>query len=83
MVCGRDVEVEERGTSYDRIVGLIRVRGIDTSEATVKAGAAWDHTHYDPDPGIPTLEARARAGRLGLWAGTRPVPPWDWRRGFR
>ena len=83
MICGHDVDVEERGTSYGRIVGLIRVRGADTSEAMVRAGAAWDYARNDTDPAIPTLEARGRAGRLGLWAGARPVPPWEWRRGFK
>lgn len=58
MICGRDVEVEERGTSYDRIVGLIRVQGIDTSEAMVRAGAAWDYVQYDSLPAIPALAGR-------------------------
>lgn len=81
IVCGRDVDIERRGTSYDRLVGLIRVRGLDTGEAMVRAGAAWDYQRYDPDPTIPALEARARAGRIGLWASSHPVAPWDWRRG--
>lgn len=55
LVCGRVVDVEPRGTSYDRIVGLIRVNGIDTSEAMVRAGAAWDYARYDADPVIPAL----------------------------
>ena len=83
MICGRVVDVEPRGNSYDRIVGLIRINGLDTSEAMVRAGAAMDYARYDTDPAIPALEARARAGRLGLWAAARPVAPWDWRRGFR
>ncbi len=40
MICGRVVDVEPRGTSYNRVVGLIRVQGVDTSEAMVRAGAA-------------------------------------------
>jgi micrococcal nuclease len=78
-VCGRDVDIEPRGNSYDRVVGLIRVGGIDTSEAMVRAGAAWDYPQYDTDPLIPALQARARAGHIGLWAAARPVAPWDWR----
>ena len=30
MICGRVVDVEPRGTSYDCLVGLIRVRGAST-----------------------------------------------------
>ncbi len=83
MVCGRDVEVDPRGASYDRVVGLIRVGGRDTSEAMVRAGAAWDYARYDNDPAMPGLERAARAGRIGLWADPHAVAPWDWRRGFR
>ena len=79
MICGRGVDVEPRGTSYDRVVGLIRVQGLDTSEAMVRAGAAWNYPRYDPDPVIPVLEAKARAAHLGLWADPRAVAPWDWR----
>ena len=83
IICGRVVDVEPRGTSYDRLVGLIRVRGLDTSESMVRAGAAWDYPRYGTDPAIHALEARARAGRLGSWAAARPVAPWDWWRGCR
>lgn len=81
MICGRDVEVEERGTSYDRIVGLIRVQGSDTSEAMVRAGAAWDYDQYDSNPAMPGLEATARRQGKGLWATPAPIAPWDWRHG--
>jgi endonuclease YncB( thermonuclease family) len=83
MICGRVVDVEPRGTSYDGNVGLIRIQGVDSSEAVVRAGAAWDYARYVTDPSIPALEARARAGCLGFWAAARPVAPWEWRRGFR
>lgn len=79
MVCGRDVDVEPRGTSYDRIVGLIRINGLDTSEAMVRAGAAWDYPQYDLDPMMPSLQRAARAGQLGLWGNPSPIPPWEWR----
>ena len=79
IVCGRNVENEPRGTSYDGVVGLIRVQSADTSEAMVSAGAAWDYAQYDPGPMVPVLKAKARAGRLGLWAAAHPVAPWNWR----
>ena len=75
MICGRDVDIEPRGTSYDRVVGLIRIGGLDTSEAMVRAGAAWDYVRYDNDPVMPGLEQAARAGRQGLWADPASIPP--------
>lgn len=46
--------------SIRRVVGLIRVQGVDTGEAIVMAGAAWYYSHYDHDPVMPGLEAAAR-----------------------
>ena len=79
MICDRDVAIEPRGPSYDRLVGLIRVGSLDTSEAMVRAGAAWDYPQYDRDPGMPGLERAARAGRLGQWDLAAPTPAWTWR----
>ena len=73
MICGREVEIETRGKSYDLVVGRIRVGGLYTREAMVWVGAAWDYPQYDPDPVIPGPEANARAGRLGLWPAARPI----------
>ena len=79
IVCSRCVEIEPRGASYDRLVGLVRAQGVDTSEAMVTAETAWDYPQYDTDPIIPVLEAKARAGHVGLWAAALPIAPWDWR----
>lgn len=52
----------------------------DLGRAMVAAGFAWDFKRqsggiYEDD------EARARAARLGVWAGDAACPPpWDWRR---
>ena len=83
MVCGRIVDIEPRGRSYDRLVGLIRVQGVDTSEAMVRAGAAWDYSRYDYDRAMPGIEAEARRAGRGLWANRVAVAPWDWRRAGR
>ncbi len=43
IICGKYVEIDPRGTSYDRVVGLI-LAPYDVSEAMVKAGAAWEYS---------------------------------------
>ena len=75
---GRDVEKETRGISYDRIVGLILVSGVDTSEAMVRAGEACDYSRHDHYSTMSGLEQAARAGGFGLWADPAPVAPEDW-----
>jgi endonuclease YncB( thermonuclease family) len=66
--------------AYGRIVARVQCDGTDVSEAQVRAGFAWVFTKYAPlDSPLYVLEAQARAARRGLWAGSRPQAPWDWR----
>ena len=59
-------------------------KGEDAGTPLVAEGWAWV---YDFN-GIATrrggelfkLQDSARAQRLGLWAGAKPTPPWEWRR---
>lgn len=83
IICGRDVEVEERGTTYARIVGL--VHGVNASEAMVRAGASWDNVQLDSDTAMPRLEANARRQGRGFgllprrsrhWIGGTGQRPW-------
>ena len=70
-ICGRIVDVESRRTTEDPIVGLIRVRGIDTSGAMVRAGAAWDYARYGTDPMNPAAWLRPGQGIEGYeWIST-------------
>lgn len=72
-----------RQTAYDtrwqRIVARVECRGQDANAEQVRAGMAWAYTRYLTDPEIQRLHDAARAGRLGLWADPKPVPPWEWR----
>jgi endonuclease YncB( thermonuclease family) len=45
----------------------------------VREGMAWTYTRYNLDSAMPGLEEQARAARLGLWSGSDPEPPWEWR----
>jgi len=68
---------------YGRTVADVQCNGEDAGQRMVAGGWAWA---YDFD-GIATrrggelftLQARARAQRVGLWAGPQPTPPWQWR----
>ncbi|CAN7505673.1 thermonuclease family protein [Variovorax paradoxus] len=77
--------ITERDTDrYGRTVADVRCNGEDAGTRMVAEGWAWV---YDFN-GIATrrggelfkLQDSARAQRLGLWAGARPQPPWEWRR---
>lgn len=79
MFYGHEVDIEPRETSYGRVVGLIRGGGLNTSEAMVAAGGAWDYPHCDSDSAMAVLERRASTGRIGLWVDPDASPPWTWR----
>lgn len=74
---------------YGRHVGMLT---LDTAQGEVDAGwwqlrsgHAWVFERYLGE--IPArmraryreAESQARTERRGLWADTRPVPPWEWR----
>jgi micrococcal nuclease len=58
--------------------------GRDLSQSLVQAGYAWHDTRYAPyDRRLAQLESEARDAQRGLWAEANPIPPWEWREGYR
>lgn len=86
LVKGRSVNAQCHDIDrYGRSVCTLAVgRGMDVNREMVRAGWAWAYTasggRYMRDPDLPQLQAQAQAARRGLWAGSNPVPPWEWRR---
>jgi endonuclease YncB( thermonuclease family) len=67
---------------YGRSVAQITRDNLDVNRAMVARGAAWAYIAYLTDDSLRTLEAQARAQRLGLWSmpANERVAPWDYRR---
>jgi len=68
---------------YGRTVARVECGGVDASAEQVRAGMAWAFTRYLTDPGLRDLKAEARSAGRGLWADAQPLPPWEWRGGYR
>jgi endonuclease YncB( thermonuclease family) len=65
---------------YGRTVADVECSGQDAGESQVKAGMAWTYTQYAKGyTHLPTLQADARARKIGLWADKSPVAPWEFR----
>lgn len=80
LCLGRTAEIHEQGRDkYDRVLGRVRCGGIDANAEQLRRGYAWFYAQYARDMSLRDLEASARASRLGLWAATRPMPPWEFR----
>jgi len=86
LVAGKQVQVEVLDVDrYGRTIGLVRIGGIEANRALVHDGHAWVYTRYNRDPGLPDIEAEARAAGRGLWSlpESERIPPWEWRREHR
>jgi micrococcal nuclease len=69
---------------YGRVVGTVTTQdGINVNEALVKAGYAWHYKDYSNNAQIGVYEEEARQKSLGLWADSKPTPPWEWRKNKR
>jgi endonuclease YncB( thermonuclease family) len=80
IVAARIVDVRERGRDrYGRVLGEVRIDGVDANAEQVRRGYAWVFRRYSHDARMIALEAEARAERRGLWIEPDPVPPWLWR----
>lgn len=71
---------------WGRQICKVTVNGVDIGLEQVKDGMAWWYRKYakeqaaeDP-PIYENAELMAQLRRLGLWADTNPIPPWDFRR---
>jgi micrococcal nuclease len=81
LVFRKKVEVIVRDTDrYGRYVGDVLIGGKSANAELVAVGLAWHYTAYSKDANLASLEKAARAGRLGLWADSAPMPPWEFRR---
>ena len=84
IVFGKIVTVVPTDTNrYGRIVGMVYVGGVCVNAEMIKNGFAWVYPSYCKIAICSDwleLEKQARAGKVGLWAHSNPIPPWEYRR---
>jgi endonuclease YncB( thermonuclease family) len=67
--------------SYGRVIGKVSCAGVDANVEQVRRGMAWVVARNTlPNSPLPEMEANARLRAIGLWAGDKPEPPWEWRK---
>lgn len=83
-VFGQDVALEIQSQDrYGRFVAVVRAGGRDINREMVVDGFAWVYRAYSSDPSYLKAEDVARSQNAGLWAGYKPIAPWEWRQGER
>ena len=68
---------------YERVVGRVFFDGRDINRELVAEGHAWVYRRYMTDRSLLDDEAAAKSASRGLWGDSRPIPPWQYRRGNR
>lgn len=82
---GQEVTVNfNGGGTHHRCVGEIFINGASHSLNIIGGGYGWWYKRFSPQrlDFKHALES-ARIKRLGLWADSDPVAPWDYRRNYR
>lgn len=86
LVFGKQVEVEwTKHDRYQRIVGKVMIDGTDANLEQIKRGMAWFYKRYKNElspqdrQNYSDSEEIARKNKVGLWADSYSMPPWDFR----
>ena len=84
MVFGKSVTISSTGKDrYGRTLGVVFLGNGNVNAQMIRMGMAWHYKQYSNSVPMQQFEDYARANRIGLWADTKPIPPWDWRKGKR
>jgi endonuclease YncB( thermonuclease family) len=82
LVFGKLVEVEwSKQDRYGRIVGKIKLNGVDINLEQIKRGMAWHYKQYQKEQSpedrvaYAQSESHARDQGVGLWQDPTPIEP--------
>jgi len=71
-----DCQTKDR---YGREVCKILLNGLDVNLEQVKNGMAWVYVKYAREQQYFEAEATVKEKRIGLWADSDPIAPWEYR----
>ncbi len=78
VVTVKEKSIDKSGTIT---ADIILFNGVKLNQQLVRSGLAWWYREHAPnDQTLADMEAKAKAGKLGLWATkSGPIAPWKWR----
>jgi endonuclease YncB( thermonuclease family) len=83
-IFGKTAEIEIKDTDrYGRKVGIVHYdHGKDLNFELVQNGYAWWYEQYAKNnQQLKMAQDYAERNKLGLWAQSNPIAPWDYRKG--
>ena len=64
-----------------RLIARVKCADVDANVEQVRRGMAWVRAgKILPNSPLYEMETNARLRGIGLWAGEKPEPPWEWRK---
>ena len=83
LALGKYIKIEPIDIDkYNRIVALATVAGKCINKELVTQGYAWVYEDFCKKSQCTywlELEKAAKNAKMGLWAASNPIPPWEWR----
>ena len=86
LAYGQDARAScQKKDRYRRDVCVVKVNDKDVGLEQVRTGLAWWYRQYAKEQtrqeriDYEKAEQDAKNRRLGLWSGSRALPPWEWR----
>lgn len=70
---------------YGRTIGKVLADGVDCGLRQIELGMAWHYKAYAKEQtpvdrtAYADAESQASARKVGLWSGSHPTPPWEFR----
>ena len=86
LALSNKIVVKYKGTDrYGRTIGtaIIVTNMANLNQELLKNGWAWWYYQYSTNQMLGNLEEIARTNKLGIWASTNNIPPWEWRKKHR
>lgn len=87
LVFSRQVDVHsEKRDRYGREIGKVMLGDDDVNLEQVRRGMAWFYRQYQQELSTEdrerygAAEQQAQTAKVGLWGGSLPQPPWEYRR---
>jgi endonuclease YncB( thermonuclease family) len=77
----KEVRAETCGTDkYGRTLAHLYLDTQWINKELVAEGWAWHYKKYSDNKAMADAETQARTAGVGLWADSKPIPPWEFRR---
>lgn len=83
LIMDKEVQIEPfQQDRYDRLVGIVYLGELNVNAELVRNGHAWALRRYmrKSDAQLCSLESQARLNHRGLWASSKAIAPWEYRR---